>query len=88
MRSSTALGNAQDCFFLQSYTAFFDKKSKVFQRILGGLDDKPEGCAAVQRELERLENWVKINLLKFNKMKCKVFHLSRNNPMHHVITNQ
>ncbi|KFV88344.1 hypothetical protein N308_15618, partial [Struthio camelus australis] len=34
------------------------------------------------RDLERLERWVERNLLKFNKGKCKVLHLGRNNPMH------
>ncbi|KFV86166.1 hypothetical protein N308_09981, partial [Struthio camelus australis] len=33
------------------------------------------------REPDRLERWAERNLLKFNKGKCKVLHLGRNNPM-------
>jgi len=49
---------------------------------LGGVVDTPEGCAAIQGHLDRLESWVQRNLMKFNKGKCRVLHLERNNPMH------
>ncbi|GAB0182985.1 mitochondrial enolase superfamily member 1 [Grus japonensis] len=49
---------------------------------LGGVADTPEGCAAFQRDLERLESWADRNIRQFSKGKCKVLQLGRNNPRH------
>jgi len=44
--------------------------------------DTPEVCAAIQRDLDRLENWSERNSMKFNMGKCRVLHLGRSNLMH------
>lgn len=39
-------------------------------------------CAAIKRDLERLENWEKKYLrkiMKYNESKCRILHLSKNN---------
>ncbi|KAK4817119.1 hypothetical protein QYF61_027982, partial [Mycteria americana] len=49
---------------------------------LGRGADMPEGRAAIQRDLDRLEKCVDRNLMKFNKGNCKVLHLGSNSLSH------
>ncbi|GAB0204372.1 mitochondrial enolase superfamily member 1 [Grus japonensis] len=50
-------------------------------KLCGGVHT-PQGRDAIQRDLDRLERWARVNHKKFNKAKCKVLHVGQLNPKH------
>lgn len=47
---------------------------------MSGTTDMVEGGEAIQRDEDRLESWVHMNVAKFSKAKCKILHLVQVNP--------
>jgi len=42
---------------------------------LSGAVNTPDGWDAVQNDLDKLNKWKYVNLMRFNKDKCKILHL-------------
>jgi len=47
---------------------------------MSGAVDMPEEQVVIQRDLDKLQRWAHVNLVRFNKAKCKVLQLGRGHP--------
>ena len=55
--------------------------SKFMENIkMSGAVDTAERGEAIQGDLDKLEKWTHVNLMRFNTSKCKVLHLGQANP--------
>ena len=53
---------------------------QILVTILSGTADTLEGKDVIQSDLNRLERFAHVNLIKFNKVRCKDLQLDQDNP--------
>lgn len=67
-------------FLLTTWTE--GSRTLIASTKLWGSVDKLEGKDVPQRNLNRLDRWTCVNLMKFSETKYKVLYLSQDNPNH------
>lgn len=59
--------------------------SSQMKRNLGGVFGRSDRCAAIQKDVNRLENWADKNFMQYSEVKYQVLHFWRNIPMHQYV---
>ncbi|KAK4832894.1 hypothetical protein QYF61_026444 [Mycteria americana] len=73
-------GKIVEQILLEDVSKYIEDREFADDTKLSGAVDVLEERDAIQRDLNRLEEWAQVTLMKFKKAKCKVLHLGQDNP--------
>ena len=75
-----AVGWIKNWLAAHSQRAAINGSVSGWRPVTSGAVSTLEGREAIQRDLDRLEKWAHVNLMRFSKAKCRALHLGWGNP--------